>query len=158
MTVRAARPAEHAAVGELCVQAYRAADVAVARYEPRLRDVAARAASADVLVAEDGGENLLGTVTFVLDGPMREVAAEDEAEFRMLAVAPAVGGRGIGKTLVRECADRARAAGRVRLVCSSQPAMVAAHAVYRRLGFVREPARDWSPIPGVDLVAFSLDL
>jgi hypothetical protein len=36
--------------------------------------------------------------------------------------------------------------------------MLAAHAVYRRLGFVREPERDWSPIPGVDLVAFALDL
>jgi ribosomal protein S18 acetylase RimI-like enzyme len=158
VTVRAARPAEHAAVGELCVQAYRAADVAVARYEPTLRDVAGRAARADVLVAEDGGERLLGTVTFVLDGPLREIAGSGEAEFRMLAVDPTAGGRGIGTTLVRECADRARAAGRARLVCSSQPGMLAAHAVYRRLGFVREPERDWSPIPGVDLVAFALDL
>ena len=158
MTVRPARPAEHAAIGELCVVAYRAAGVGVASYDARLRDVAGRAQAADVLVAEDDADDLLGTVTFVLDGPLREIAAADEAEFRMLAVTPAAGGRGIGTTLVRECAERARAAGRVRLVCSSQPGMTAAHAVYRRLGFVREPARDWKPIPEVDLVAFVLAL
>jgi ribosomal protein S18 acetylase RimI-like enzyme len=156
--VRPARPAEHDAIGELCVQAYRAARVGVAAYEPTLRDVARRAQAADVLVAEDGAAGLLGTVTFVLDGPLREIAAADEGEFRMLAVDPGAGGRGIGTTLVRECAERARAAGRVRLVCSSQPGMVAAHAVYRRLGFTRDPARDWKPITEVDLVAFVLEL
>jgi ribosomal protein S18 acetylase RimI-like enzyme len=158
VTLRAARPAEHAAIGELCVAAYRAAGVGVARYEPTLRDVAGRARAAEVLVAEDGAAGLLGTVTFVLDGPLREIATAHEAEFRMLAVAPAAGGRGIGTTLVRECAARARAAGRSRLVCSSQPGMAAAHAVYRRLGFTRDPARDWKSIPEVDLVAFVLEL
>jgi ribosomal protein S18 acetylase RimI-like enzyme len=157
VTIRPARAAEHAAIGELCVQAYRAAGVGVVEYEPTLRDVAGRAAAAEVLVAEDGA-GLLGTVTFVLDGPLREIGGAEEGEFRMLAVDPAAGGRGIGTTLVRECADRARAAGRTRLVCSSQPGMVAAHAVYRKLGFVRDPARDWKPIPDVDLVAFVLDL
>jgi len=157
VTVRPVRPAELEAVGELCVQAYRAAGVSVAAYEPRLRDVAGRARAADVLVAENGA-GPLGTVTFVLDGPMREIGAADEAEFRMLAVDPAAGGRGIGTRLVQECIDRSRAAGRARIVCSSQPDMVAAHAVYRRLGFVRDPARDWRPIPDVQLVAFGLDL
>jgi ribosomal protein S18 acetylase RimI-like enzyme len=160
VTIRAARSAEHEAVGELCVAAYRAAGVAVASYEPRLRDVAGRAAGAgaEVLVAQDGGERLVGTVTFVLGGPMREIGTADEGEFRMLAVDPATGGRGIGTRLVEACAERARAAGRTGLVCSSQPSMVAAHAVYRKLGFVRDPARDWSPVPGVELVAFALVL
>jgi ribosomal protein S18 acetylase RimI-like enzyme len=156
VTIRAALPAEHEAVGELCVMAYRAAGVAVSAYEPRLRDVAGRAADAEVLVAEDGG--LVGTVTFVLGGPLREIGTEDEGEFRMLAVDPAAGGRGIGTRLVEACAERARAAGKTGLVCSSQPGMVAAHAVYRKLGFVRDPARDWSPISGVELVAFALVL
>jgi hypothetical protein len=34
--------------------------------------------------------------------------------------------------------------------------MVAAHRIYARLGFVRDPARDWSPVPGVALLAFEL--
>jgi ribosomal protein S18 acetylase RimI-like enzyme len=158
VTIRPARPAEHAVVGDLCVAAYRAAGVAVASYEPRLRDVAGRAAGAEVLVAQDGGERLVGTVTFVLGGPMREIATPEEGEFRMLAVDPAAGGRGIGTTLVEVCAERARAAGMTGLVCSSQTTMAAAHAVYRKLGFVRDPARDWSPVPGVELVAFALAL
>ena len=158
MTIRPARSSEHAAVGELCVTAYRAAGVGVDSYEPTLRDVAGRAAAAEVLVAEDGGERLVGTVTFVLGGPLREIATPEEGEFRMLAVDPAAGGRGIGTRLVQACAQRARAAGMTGLVCSSQPGMVAAHAVYRKLGFVRDPTRDWSPIPGVELVAFALAL
>jgi ribosomal protein S18 acetylase RimI-like enzyme len=158
VTIRAARPAEHEVVGELCVAAYRAAGVGVEAYEPTLRDVAARAAGAEVLVAHDGGARLVGTVTFVLGGPLREIATPEEGEFRMLAVDPAASGRGIGTRLVEACAERARAAGRTGLVCSSQPAMTAAHAVYRKLGFVRDPARDWSPIPGVELVAFALVL
>jgi ribosomal protein S18 acetylase RimI-like enzyme len=158
VTIRPARPAEYAAIGELCVQAYRAAGVGVDSYEATLRDVTGRAAAADVLVAQDGAEEVLGTVTFVLGGPLREIATAEEAEFRMLAVDPAAGGRGIGTLLVRECAQRARAAGLVRLVCSTQPRMTAAHALYRRLGFVRDPARDWKPIPEVDLVALVLEL
>ncbi len=139
MTIRPARAAEHEAVGELCVAAYRAAGVAVDSYEPTLRDVAGRAAGAEVLVAQDGGERLVGTVTFVLGGPMREIGTPAEGEFRMLAVDPAAGGRGIGTRSCEACAERARAAGKTGLVCSSQPGMVAAHAVYRKLGFVARP-------------------
>ena len=36
--------------------------------------------------------------------------------------------------------------------------MRAAHAVYRRAGFERAPERDWSPVPGVELLAFTLRL
>ena len=36
--------------------------------------------------------------------------------------------------------------------------MTTAHRIYERLGFVRLPTRDWSPIAGVDLYAFALDL
>ena len=158
MTIRPARPAKYDAVGELCVTAYRAAGVGVDSYEATLRDVAGRAAGAEVLVAHDGAERLVGTVTFVLGGALREIGTPQEGEFRMLAVDPAAGGRGIGTRLVEACAERARAAGMTGLVCSSQPGMLAAHAVYRKLGFVRDPARDWSPIPGVELVAFALVL
>ena len=31
---------------------------------------------------------------------------------------------------------------------------VRAHRLYERLGFVRAPGRDWTPVPGVDLWAF----
>ena len=61
-------------------------------------------------------------------------------------------------TLVQECIDRARALGRRRLVLSTQPAMYAAQRVYERAGFTRAPGRDWSPVPGLMLMAYELDL
>ena len=36
--------------------------------------------------------------------------------------------------------------------------MTAAHRVYGRLGFTRLPERDWSPVPGVHLIAFVKEL
>jgi GNAT superfamily N-acetyltransferase len=158
VVIRPADPSEHAALGDLCVAAYAADDLAPPGYEGALRDVATRAASAEILVAEEDAD-VLGTVTLVLDpGPMREIATPDEGEFRMLAVAPHARGKGAGTALVRACADRARARGRRALVCSSQPSMRSAHAIYERLGFVRDPARDWSPVQGVELLAFQLAL
>ena len=93
-----------------------------------------------LLVAVDGDE-LLGTVTFVPEGgPLSEIAEPDESEFRMLAVSPAAQGRGIGTALLQRVLDDSRAAGRRAVVCSSQPAMRAAHTIYTRLGF-DAPAR-----------------
>jgi hypothetical protein len=36
--------------------------------------------------------------------------------------------------------------------------MRVAHRVYERLGFRRAPERDWSPVPGIELLAFVLAL
>ena len=33
-----------------------------------------------------------------------------------------------------------------------------AQRLYERAGFVREPQRDWSPVPDVHLIAYRLDL
>ena len=71
---------------------------------------------------------------------------------------PAVRGRGVGELLVRECLDRARAAGKRRMVLSTDPRMVAAHRLYERRGFTRLPERDWSPLPGVSLMAYAREL
>ncbi len=53
------------------------------------------------------------------------------------------------------CLDRARAAGKRRMVLSTGPRMAAAHRLYERLGFTRLPQRDWAPVPGVDLVVYA---
>jgi ribosomal protein S18 acetylase RimI-like enzyme len=156
--VRAAVEAEFERVGDLCVAAYAPFLSLAGHYTAVLRDVATRAAGAEVLVAVDAGE-LLGTVTFVPHGgPLGEIATPEETEFRMLAVDPAAQGRGVGTALMRYIVDASRALGRERVVCSSQPSMRAAHRVYERLGFTRLPERDWSPVPGVELQAFALSL
>jgi ribosomal protein S18 acetylase RimI-like enzyme len=98
-------------------------------------------------------------VALVLDGDFGEVTrSDDEAAVRMLVVDPAAQGRGIGALLMTECIERARAAGKQRMVLSTSTVMKAAHRLYDRLGFTRLPERDWSPAPGVDLLVYALDL
>jgi GNAT superfamily N-acetyltransferase len=160
--VRAVRPTETAvcnALGALTVAAYVTlpGHVPEPGYERELADVAARAAMPDttVLVAVDG-ERLLGGVTYVSStrSPMAEHDDAEAGQFRMLAVAPEAQGHGVGEALVRACIERSRADGHRRLRIHSTPWMVAAHRLYERLGFVRDPATDWSPVPGIDLLGF----
>jgi hypothetical protein len=44
------------------------------------------------------------------------------------------------------------------MVLSTDTRMAAAHRLYERLGFARLPERDWTPLPGVDLLVYALDL
>jgi ribosomal protein S18 acetylase RimI-like enzyme len=159
MRVREASPEEHDHLGELCVRAYRALGAVSDTYAARLRDVRGRAQTARVLAAVEDGAPPVGCVTLILDGgPWRELAYNDEGEFRMLAVDPAAQGRYAGAALVRACIEEARAAGCARLVLSSATDMTAAHRLYERLGFTRAPARDWKPAPHVQLLAYELAL
>ncbi|MFE5792323.1 GNAT family N-acetyltransferase [Streptomyces sp. NPDC056503] len=162
-TIRAVRPEEYEEVGELTARAYLDDGHLTFGedddYLPVMKDVARRAVEAEVLVAVDAGGALLGAVTFTAGGgEWADIAGPGEAEFRLLAVAHTARGRGVGEALVRACVDRARALdGCARLVLSTQDRMTTAHRIYERLGFVRIPERDWSPVPGLSpLLAFSL--
>ncbi|MGW0752394.1 GNAT family N-acetyltransferase [Streptomyces sp. NPDC002587] len=163
ITIRPVRPADYAELGEVTARAYLddghldfGEDDA---YLHVLRDVAGRAAEAEVLVAERDGR-LLGGVTFAPPGsPLADIAGPDEAEFRMLAVAHDARGQGAGEALVRACIERARAIeGVTGLVLSTQHSMAGAHRIYARLGFVRTPERDWAPIDDLRLLAYRLKL
>ncbi|MFJ7773837.1 GNAT family N-acetyltransferase [Streptomyces yangpuensis] len=163
MVIRTAVPADYAELGEITARAYLAdghldfnEDDA---YLNVLRDVAGRAARAEVLVAERDGR-VLGGVTFAAPGsPLADIAGPDEAEFRMLAVAHAARGQGVGEALVRACVERARAIeGVTGLVLSTQRSMAGAHRIYVRLGFERTPERDWAPIEGLKLLTYRLKL
>ncbi len=158
--IRRATASEFPAVADLCVAAYAPFVASDNHYVAVLRDVAPRASEAELLVAaEPDGGRVLGTVTFVPDGgPLGEIAGPGEAEFRMLAVDPAAHGRGVGTALLQRVLDDSRGRAAAGVVCSSLPEMRAAHRIYRRLGFRREPDRDWSPVPGVDLLAFAIAL
>jgi ribosomal protein S18 acetylase RimI-like enzyme len=161
LTIRPVRPEEFAALGELTVVAYRAVPggATSAGYEGTLRDVAHRAREADVLVAVDADGMLLGGVTYVpAPSAYAEFHGEDEAGIRMLAVSPAAQRNGVGRRLVVECIERARAAGRARIVLHTTGAMTAAQSLYGSLGFVRTPGRDLTPEPGTHLIAYVLEL
>jgi ribosomal protein S18 acetylase RimI-like enzyme len=157
--LRRIRPDEHEEAGEVCVAAYEpffsgAEDF----YREKVRDVARRDAEAEVWVAVDDGA-LLGCVTSCPPGsPWHELASDHEGEFRMLAVHPDARGRGVGTALATLCEDQARAHGATAMVLSSLREMTGAHRIYERLGYERAPDRDWSPVPGVHLIAYAKDL
>ena len=160
-TIREPQPADMEPLGDLVVAAYDAigANDEDDEYVPELRDVARRASEAVVLVAVDDETGaLLGCVTYVPDGsgPWAERLREGEASIRMLAVAPACQGRGVGTALVAACLDRARAEGRSGVFLHSLPIMTAAQRIYERFGFRHVPARDWV-FPDFLLLGFQLD-
>lgn len=156
--VRRAAPADLDAVGEVTVAAYADFTGAEDDYVERLRDAASRDREAELWVAELDGE-VVGTVTITPEGsPWREIGEPGEGEFRMLAVAPSARRQGVGEALMRLVFERFRGLGAHAIVLSSLAEMTAAHRVYERLGFARLPERDWSPVPGVDLLAYRVEL
>ena len=159
LTVDRARPDDFPRIGRLTSDVYVGGGLASPEYGVQLRDVAGRAGRAELLVVRDEEGRVVGSVALVLSGDFGEITeSDDEAAFRMLVVDPAAQGRGIGELLVRTCLDRARTAGKGRMVLSTDRRMTVAQRLYERLGFTRLPERDWSPIPGVDLLAYAIDL
>jgi ribosomal protein S18 acetylase RimI-like enzyme len=159
LQVEPALPADFDAMAELTVRVYVDGGLASHGYAAELADVAGRSTRSELLVVRDQDGRVVGSVALVLAGDFGEVtSSDDEAAFRMLVVDPAVQGRGIGELLVTACLDRARAAGKRRMVLSTGALMTAAHRLYERLGFTRLPDRDWSPVPGIDLLVYARDL
>ncbi|MFB6844514.1 GNAT family N-acetyltransferase [Streptomyces sp. NPDC056373] len=166
LLIRPVEPTEHDELGAITAQAYLQDNLLdfgdSDPYRHVLLDVAARAASAEVLAALRDGR-VLGGVTFVPSGgPMADIAGPGEAEIRMLAVSPTARGQGVGEALVRSCVARARATPGCRsVVLSTQPTMHTAHRIYERLGFTRTPERDWNPLPelaDITLLTYQLTL
>lgn len=159
MHVRPARDDELDRAGMVVADAYRVGQGTPDDYLAVVADARGRAGDGEVLVAVDGDGDVLGSVTYTYPpSPLAELSRSGEAEFRMLGVDGRAQGRGIGAALVQACLDRARDAGRDAVVLCTQGWMTSAHRVYERFGFVRDPARDWEPVPGVRLLVYVLDL
>ncbi|NUP50313.1 MAG: GNAT family N-acetyltransferase [Catenulispora sp.] len=161
ITIREALPEELETAGDLTAAAYRDDGLATQAYLPRLADAAARHAAEGTwqLVAVDPAGTVVGAAVYTVAGSQyADIAADAEAELRMLATAKTARGHGVGQALVRHCLDRARAEGRPALVLSTKPEMAAAQRLYSRLGFQRMPDRDWEYAPGHGLLAFRFPL
>ncbi len=148
VTIRRPLPDEYAVVGELTARAYAPvlADADDDPYLPELLDAAARANGAELLVAVDHADHILGTVTIGRPGSaFAEIARDDELEVRMLAVAPEYARQGIGADLmsvVHEIAAREKFSGLALSVISTN---TAAAKFYERLGYRHIAERDWFP-------------
>lgn len=157
VVIRTAEPGEYAELGRLTVRAYRSAGYLGADdpYLETLGDPAGRSAGCELIVAARPDGRLVGGVALVHpESPQREVAGPDEAEIRMLAVAPDQQRRGLGQRLTMACLERADAGDYAAVMLCVIAGNDAAHRLYRGLGFERAPERDWRPAPAVELLAY----
>lgn len=155
--IRDALPSEYPQVADVTAGAYRGHSMP--SYEAKLRDVAGRARSADIIVGVLDG-TIVSAAAYVHKGGAYEDIAfgPTEAEFRMLVVSEAGRGLGIGEAMSLECIRRARADGRTHMVISVAPGNSPAERIYQKLGFHRDPSRDWVAEDGFALGCWVLDL
>jgi DNA-binding MarR family transcriptional regulator/GNAT superfamily N-acetyltransferase len=101
-------------------------------------------------IAEKGGERL-GTIFLVKK-------SEAAAKLRLLLLEPSARGLGMGKRLVSECVNFARAAGYKKMLLWTQSELHAARHLYEQAGFKRieqKPHQSWGR---TDLVAETWEL
>jgi ribosomal protein S18 acetylase RimI-like enzyme len=158
MRIRAAGEGDAGAVIALWTEAYADAGPEGRRESYALQEYFAVAASAAVSVAErDGGEVVAVVALFATGTAGRSVAGPGEAELARLAVAGSARRRGIGRRLVEQCTEEARALGAEAIALWSRPYQTDAHRLYEALGYRRVPERDGEDRDGRRWV-FRLDL
>jgi predicted N-acetyltransferase YhbS len=158
LLIRDARPGELDAIRDVTLAAYEEYAVPMqAHWEGYRQNILAALADvkpAEQLVAEHEG----AIVGAVLLYPARQTGSAPWPEVRLLAVAPAARGRGIGAALMQECVRRARQSGARALSLHTTGLMRAALRMYERLGFVRAPELDFRPAPDLIIQGYRLDL
>ncbi|BCW18658.1 N-acetyltransferase [Arthrobacter sp. NtRootA9] len=163
ITIRPAVASDYDAVARITRDSYLAAgyfEDAAHPYMVKVQDVAQRAAQAVIWVAERGG-TVVGSVTLAVAGePYADIALDDELEFRMLVVDPAVQRSGAGRAMVEAIIGHARTLPGINAVAlTTGQTWESAHGLYSTTGFRRVPDRDWF-VPGTDikLLVYRLDL
>ncbi|MFF2370683.1 GNAT family N-acetyltransferase [Agromyces sp. NPDC058110] len=182
-TIRAARPEEVPAVAELTHRAFAAGPYGHLPVSPERRAlvdaVAERAAEGTVLVAVEAsdpesdregradaaGGHLLGTASLVRSASSQaRLAVGEEAELRLLAVAPEARGRGLGEALALAAQEEALTWGASAVVLDTGTLNHTSQRLYERLGYeafspvATEPADAASPEDRIDHVDYRLQL
>ena len=163
--IRNARPSDGKAIRDVTLAAYQEYAAQMPGFwDGYRRNIIATlddVGAAEQLVAEQDGA-IVGTV--LLYPPRRmQVSRTDSLEMpwpevRLLAVAPAGRGRGVGAALMQECVRRARRNGAPVLSLHTTDVMQTAQRMYERMGFVRSPELDFHPAPGVTVKGYRLEL
>jgi len=155
LQVRQARPEEFDRLGRLLVEVYaRLEGFPSPQEQPRYYALLAnigdftRQPQAQLLVALDADDRLLGGVVYF--GDMAHYGSAGSATtlvgtsgIRLLGVAPAARGMGVGRALTEACIERARERGHARVVLHTTRAMQVAWGMYQRLGFEPAPELDF---------------
>jgi predicted N-acetyltransferase YhbS len=166
LQIRDARQNDHDAIQEVTLSAYQEyAALMPAHWESYRQNILATLAHvepAEQIVAEQNG-TIVGTVLLypagaAITAPGDSPVTRSWPELRLLAVAPAARGHGVGEALVRECVRRARQSGAAVLTLHTTDMMKAAMRLYDLLGFVRASELDFHPAPNVTIKGYRLDL
>jgi GNAT superfamily N-acetyltransferase len=164
--IREARDDDRAAIREVTLAAYQEyAAVMPAHWEGYKQGILATLA--DVTPAEQfvavQDDLLVGTVLLFpagsrLTGPDGVGVSLIWPEIRLLAVAPAARGRGVGAALIRECLRRARQAGATAITLHTTDMMRVAQGMYVRMGFEHAPEIDFQPAPGITIKGYRFEV
>lgn len=166
--VRDARPGDQDMIRDVTLAAYQeyAAQMPAQHWEGYRQNILTTLAEvkpAEQIVAERQG-TILGTVLLYPSGtvigtdPTGKPVRLTWPEVRLLAVAPAQRGQGIGTLLMDECIRRARRSGATALTLHTTDLMQTAMRLYERLGFVHFAELDFHPAPGLTIKGYRLNL
>jgi GNAT superfamily N-acetyltransferase len=165
MEIRLAGTDEYATAADAMVAAYEqyAADLTGeewAAYAHEIRDVDARSAYSDLLIAVED-DRIAGAVTYYRSGAgggYGPAWPDGWPSIRLLAVRPEFRGSGLGRALTQACIDRARDEGAPGIALGTTKLMEVARAMYERMGFVHHPEFDFEPVPGINVFVYLLPL
>lgn len=166
LVIRDAQPSDREAIRKVTLSAFQEyAALIPSVWEGYREDISATLAEvkpAEQIVAEQDGV-IAGTVLLYpaetgSPAPDGVPATGAWPEVRLLAVAPASRGQGIGGALMRECARRARRSGAQALALHTSDIMSVAMRMYERMGFVRAPELDFHVYVDLTIKGYLLNL
>ena len=146
--VRSAGPADHAAIRQVVIGAYRQYEGLIARdifshYLADLLDLERHASHGRLLVVE-AAERVHGFAAFYPDATVQGVGwPPGWASGRALAVHPAARGLGVARMLLATCERLAQESGTPVFAFHTASFMTSAIALYGRLGYRRAPEFDF---------------
>lgn len=138
MNLRNYHPHDAQRIDELAVSAFsqfRDAYTDWPVFSAKISNMSALSDTGEIIVAELAGD-IVGAVAYI--GPGKEKAPFFRPEWpvmRMLVVAPAARGHGVGKALAEECLARARRDGARSFALHTSELMKVALPMYQRMGF-----------------------
>jgi ribosomal protein S18 acetylase RimI-like enzyme len=157
LQVRDATAADHDHIRDVTLEAYAqyAEVLGAAWWDGYRRNVMEALTDEGVerIVAERHGR-ILGSV--LLLPASRQTSGWPEV--RLLAVAPQARRQGIGRALMDECVRRVRRRGTTTIGLHTMPMMDEARRMYERMGFVRAPEHDFSPVAGLLILGYRMVL